>query len=118
MQTVVLVIHLMVAFALVVVVLLQRSEGGALGMGAGTGGGLTTARGAANILTRVTAILAACFIITSLTLAILAGNSTDNKSILEKASAPTPAVEQPAEAKTEKVPTPAPATEEPEVPIR
>lgn len=86
METVVLVIHLMVAFALVVVVLLQRSEGGALGMGAGTGGGLTTARGAANMLTRATAILATCFIITSLTLAVLAGNGKSSGSILDKAS--------------------------------
>lgn len=121
METVVLVIHLMVAFALVCVVLLQRSEGGALGMGAGTGGGLTTARGAANILTRTTAILAVCFMITSLTLAVLAGNGAKSESILEKAtvtSEQAPAVEKAVEAveesdKTEEVNT----NSEPEVPL-
>jgi len=57
------------------VVLLQRSEGGGLGIGGGggAGGGFMTARGTANLLTRVTAILAACFFATSLVLAIMAG---------------------------------------------
>jgi protein translocase SecG subunit len=61
MATVVLVIHLMLAAALIGVVLLQRSEGGALGIGGGGGGGggFLTGRGTANLLTRTTAILAA-----------------------------------------------------------
>lgn len=75
METVIIVIHLMVVAALVVVVLLQRSEGGALGMGGGggSGGGFMSARGAANALTRTTAILATCFFATSIILGILSG---------------------------------------------
>ena len=77
----------MLAIAIVITVLLQRSEGGALGMGggggSGVGGGLMTGREAANLLTRSTAILAACFFATSLTLTILAGNSNEGRSVLE-----------------------------------
>ena len=61
METVLIVVHLMVIVALVIVVLLQRSEGGALGIGGGGGGGFMSARGAANALSRTTAILAAGF---------------------------------------------------------
>jgi preprotein translocase subunit SecG len=61
MQTVLIVIHLMIVVALVGVVLLQRSEGGALGMGGGGNGGFMSARGAADTLTRTTSILAAAF---------------------------------------------------------
>lgn len=77
MVTTLLVIHLIIAIALVAVVLLQRSEGGALGIGGGGGGGgmsgFLTGRSTANLLTRTTAILAALFILTSLTLAKLSG---------------------------------------------
>lgn len=58
-----------------IVVLLQKSEGGALGIGGGTMGGLVSARGSGNLLTKATGIIAACFIATSLMLAILAGNT-------------------------------------------
>ncbi|HEV2504077.1 MAG TPA: preprotein translocase subunit SecG [Mesorhizobium sp.] len=78
MQTVLIVIHLMIVLALVGVVLLQRSEGGGLGIGGGSG--FMTARGAANALTRATAILAAAFFATSLILSISArygGKPTD-----------------------------------------
>ncbi len=74
MTTVVLVIHLMLAAALIGVILLQKSEGGALGMGGGGMSGFMTGRSTANLLTRTTAILAAAFFLTSLTLAYLAGN--------------------------------------------
>lgn len=70
MQTVLIVFHLLIVIALVAVVLLQRSEGGALGVGGG--GGFMTGRGQANVLTRATAILAALFFATSLTLTLLA----------------------------------------------
>ena len=74
MQTVLIVVHLMIVVTLVGVVLMQRSEGGALGMGGGGGGGnFMSARGAANALTRTTAILAAAFFATSIGLGILAG---------------------------------------------
>lgn len=71
MEAVVLVIHLMIAAALVGVVLLQRSEGGALGMGGGSSS-FMTGRGTANLLTRATAALAAAFFVTSITLTLLA----------------------------------------------
>ncbi len=84
MGTVILVIHLIIAIALVAIILLQRSEGGALsGLGGGSFGGLMSGRGTANLLTRTTAILATCFIGTSLVLAILAGNSRSTGSILD-----------------------------------
>ena len=71
MQTVIIVIHLMVVVAMVGLVLLQRSEGGGLGMGGGAG--FMTNRGTANVLTRTTAILAGVFFVTSLVLSVLAG---------------------------------------------
>ena len=86
MITVLLVIHLLIATAMVGVILIQRSEGGALGgLGGGTMGGMMTARGTANLLTRTTAILAGCFIVTSLALAILAGHAKRGGSILDRA---------------------------------
>lgn len=92
METIVLVIHLLLALALVGVILMQRSEGGALGMGGGSGGGgggggFMTGRAAADVLTRSTAILATCFIITSITLAIMAGGGRESGSILDQAPA-------------------------------
>ena len=70
-----LVVHILVAVALIVVVLLQRSEGGGLGIGSSGGmGGFMTARGTANLLTRTTAILAGVFMALSILLAILAGS--------------------------------------------
>jgi preprotein translocase subunit SecG len=77
MSTVLLLIHVMIAVALVGVILLQRSEGGALGIGGGgggAGGGFMTGRSAGNALTKTTAILATCFFVTSLTLSILASH--------------------------------------------
>lgn len=73
MATVLLVIHLMVCAALVGLVLLQRSEGGALGIGgSGGSGGFMTGRGTANLLTRITALLAATFFVTSILLTLIA----------------------------------------------
>jgi preprotein translocase subunit SecG len=74
MQLVLVVIQLVVSVSLVIVVLLQRSEGGALGMGGGGSGlgGLFSPRGAADTLTRTTAILAVLFFATSLGLTLLA----------------------------------------------
>src|SRR6187455_2681812 len=70
MSTVLLLIHIMVALALIAVVLLQRSEGGALGIGGG-GGGFMTGRSAGNALTKTTAVLAAAFFATSLSLTLI-----------------------------------------------
>lgn len=86
MATVLLVIHLMVAAALVGVVLLQKSEGGALGIGGGGGGGFLTGRGTANLLTRVTAGLAAAFFTTSILLTILAKHSAPKGSVFDGAA--------------------------------
>jgi preprotein translocase subunit SecG len=88
MQHVIIVIHLMLVLALIGVVLLQRSEGG--GLGIGSTGGFMTSRGTANLLTRATAILAGLFFLTSLMLSILAGVGHKPGSILEGGqSAPT-----------------------------
>jgi preprotein translocase subunit SecG len=84
METVIIVIHLMVVLALVGVVLLQRSEGGALGIGGGGGGGFMSARGAANALTRTTAILAAAFFATSIILGVLAKINEGPNTVLER----------------------------------
>lgn len=87
MATVLLVIHLMVAASLVGVVLLQRSEGGALGIGGG-GGGFLTGRGTANLLTRVTAGLAAAFFVTSLALSLLNQHSNSSGPLLGRDATP------------------------------
>lgn len=98
MTAVIIVIHLILAIALVGVILLQRSEGGGLGMGGGGGGGMggfMTGRAAANMLTRATAVIAALFMLTSLTLAILAGGDRESRSILDQP--PAPVEQEPAE---------------------
>ena len=82
METVLIVVHLMVVLALVGVVLLQRSEGGGLGIGGGSG--FMTARGAANALTRATAILATLFFATSLILSIVARYGEKPIDILDR----------------------------------
>jgi preprotein translocase subunit SecG len=89
MQTVLIVIHLLIVIALVGVVLLQRSEGGALGIGGG--GGFMTGRGQANALSRATAILGALFFATSLIMSIIAGWSRAPRSIVEPAPSSTSA---------------------------
>jgi preprotein translocase subunit SecG len=88
MNTIILIVHLLIALALVGVILLQRSEGGALGIGGGGMGGMMTGRAPANLLTRVTAVLAASFIVTSLLLAILAAHRTAPSSILDQPTQP------------------------------
>jgi preprotein translocase subunit SecG len=91
MQTMLLVAELIIAVALICFVLLQRSEGGALGMGGGGGGmgGLFTARGAADTLTRTTAILAFLFFMTCIGLNLLElhGRDESGASILDSAPA-------------------------------
>src|SRR4030095_15572838 len=88
MQHVIIVIHLMLVLAMIGVVLLQRSEGG--GLGIGSTGGFMTSRGTANVLTRATAILAGLFFLTSLTLSILAGTNRKTTSILQGGSQSAP----------------------------
>ena len=85
MENVVLTIHLILALLLIGVVLLQRSEGGGLGIGGG-GGGTMSARGAATAMTKLTWIFAAAFIITSITLTILATRGGDGGSVVDTAT--------------------------------
>lgn len=83
------VVHVLIAFALVGVVLLQKSDGGALGSLGGGGGmsGFMTGRSTANLLTRTTAILAVAFFTTSILLVILSNHSGAPTSILDQGSA-------------------------------
>ena len=94
MHTFILVVHVILAVCLVGVILMQRSEGGALGGLGGGMGSFMTGRSVGNVLTRMTAILATCFMITSLTLAIMSKNEAAKaqKSFME---------EKPAAVKTE-----------------
>lgn len=99
MQTIILVIHLLLALALVGVVLLQRSEGGLGGLGgSGPGGGgmggLMGGRAAANLLTRATAVLAGSFFLTSIVLAIIANTDRGPISIIQDESGSVPLSEQ------------------------
>ena len=109
MDTVILVIHLMVAVALIGVVLLQKSEGGALGMGGGGMSGFMTGRSTANLLTRTTAILAACFMATSIALVVLAGHGHDVRPITDIPVTGAPATPSAPQA-------PAPASQVPSAP--
>ena len=86
MITVILVIHIMLAVALTGVIMVQKSEGGALGMGGGGGmSGFMTGRSAANLLTRTTAILAAFFFATSIALALIATHQRAPSSLMNSA---------------------------------
>ena len=93
MMIVVLVVHVLLAISLIGVVLIQKSEGGGLGLGGGGGGGMSglmTGRSTANLLTRTTAILAGCFMATSIVLAILAAHQhAGGGSILDQIPAST-----------------------------
>jgi preprotein translocase subunit SecG len=82
MLTFIIVIHLMIVLAMCGLVLLQKSEGG--GLGIGSSGGFMTSRGSTNLLTRSTAILAACFFATSLLLSVIAGWNRNPTSILNR----------------------------------
>ena len=91
MNTTLLVIHLLITVAMITMILIQRSEGGGLGMGGGNMGGMMSARGTANLLTRATGFLAAGFMVTSLGLAILASQDSKSSSILDKVALTAPA---------------------------
>jgi len=101
LSTVLLIIHLFVTLALIGVVLIQRSEGGGLGIGSSQGmGSFMSGRGTANLLTRTTAILAGMFFLLSITLALLnRGGNGPARSILDApapVSATTPVQAPPA----------------------
>jgi len=80
-----IVLHILLAVSLVGVVLIQRSEGGGLGIGSSGGmGGFMTARGTANLLTRITAGLFAAFVVTSMLLAVISGSGRQPSSIVDQ----------------------------------
>ena len=109
MSAVLLIVHLFVTLALIGVVLIQRSEGGGLGIGSSQGmGAFMSGRGTANLLTRATAILATVFMLLSLTLALLNRGTTVGGSILDNpppASAPAQPQAPAPPANTPNVPT-------------
>ena len=109
MENVVLTIHLILALLLIGVVLLQRSEGGGLGMG---GGGAISARGAATALGKITWVLAGAFIVTSITLTIMAAGEGKTGSVADQSGieAPKTKTEAPAADLLPPAPADAPAT--------
>jgi preprotein translocase subunit SecG len=84
MVTIILIIHIILACCIICAVLVQKSDGGGLGIGGsgGAGGGFMTARGTANFMTKLTAFLGACFFLTSIVLALL--SDTNNSSSIVK----------------------------------
>src|SRR5260370_3640059 len=90
-----LAVHILVAIALVGVILLQKSEGGALGMGGGGMSGFMTGRSTANLLTRVTAVLAAAFMTTSVLLAVMHNRERAPPSVIDQGAPAAPATPQP-----------------------
>ncbi len=84
MENVVLVIHLILALSLIGTVLLQRSEGGGLGMGGGGGGGATGGRPAPTAMSKVTWILAIAFICTSIALTLISASNSANSSVVDR----------------------------------
>ena len=87
MEKFVIVVHLMIVLSMIGFVLLQKSEGG--GLGIGSTGGFLSSRGTANVLTRTTAVLAAIFFATSLVLSTLAGWDRKPRSIIQNTGSPT-----------------------------
>ena len=83
MENFVLVLNIILAILLVIVILLQKSEGGALGIGASQESFISS-RSAGNLLTKATAIIATLFIITSISLTIIAQKEISTSSVLEK----------------------------------
>jgi len=111
MLNVLLVIQLLIAIALIAVILVQRTaqDGGGLTGGGSTMGGLFTARGSANLLTRTTAVLATLFILNSLALGVIAGRGHETRSVVDQIPA--------APAQQEKVPEAPPQPAAPQVPL-
>ncbi len=92
MENVVLIIHLLLALSLTGVVLMQRSEGGGLGMGSGGGGGgAMSGRAAATALGKVTWVLAGAFIVTSISLTIIAAQKSSSSSVFDRLGTQAPA---------------------------
>ena len=84
MSNVLLISHLIITIFLILVILFQRSEGGGLGMGSGGGDGVMSGRAAASALTKLTWIFAIAFIITSITLTVIAANKSSETSVMDR----------------------------------
>ena len=82
MSTILITIHIIIALGIIAVILMQRSEGGALGLGTSSMG-FMSGRGAGNLLTKITALLATLFMITSILLVIITRESIQSESIIE-----------------------------------
>ncbi len=95
MENIVLTIHLILALILIGLVLMQRSEGGGLGMGGG-GGNATSGRGVTSALAKITWVLAAAFISTSIALTIIAAAKSSSSSVIDQIGGTVPAPEAPA----------------------
>jgi preprotein translocase subunit SecG len=110
MQTLLILVELFVSIGLIVVIMLQRSEGGALGQGGGGGmGGLFSPRGAADTLTRTTGVLALLFFVTCMALTLISLRGRDERSIVDTSapattSAPAPKAPAPAKAPANPLP--------------
>lgn len=89
MENVILIVHLLLALGLIIVVLMQRSEGGGLGMGGG-GGGAVSGRSAATALGKLTWLLGAAFIVTSITLTVIVAQQSAGASVIDRLGATPP----------------------------
>ena len=99
MKEVLLVVHMLIAIAMVISILMQRSSSDGFGMGSGSGNALFSSRGTANFLSRTTAILATLFIVSSLALTLLVNSGTGSSIVDVVGESPAPAAaETPAEA--------------------
>ena len=118
MIIVLFIVHVLIALALIGVVMLQKSEGGALGMGGGGMSGFMTGRSTANLLTRTTAILGAAFFATSILLVLLSQTDRRPRSIVDQGSPIPTAPLIPNLPAAPAVPAPAiPAPAEPSAPL-
>ena len=97
MTAVIITIHLILALAIIFLVLIQQSEGGGLGIGGSGGGmgGFMTGRATANLLTRATAVAAGLFMLTSITLALMADRGPKTGSVLDQPPPTQPAPSKP-----------------------
>ncbi|MEM8842188.1 MAG: preprotein translocase subunit SecG [Pseudomonadota bacterium] len=114
MENVILIVHLILALCLIGIVLLQRSEGGGLGIGGG--GGAVSARGAATALGKLTWVFAIAFIATSITLTIIAAQNSADTSVLDRLGIDAPAASGGVEAPSGSDLLPPPTEESPLTP--
>lgn len=108
-----LIVQTLIAISLISVILMQRSEGGGLGVG-GSSSGFMTARGAADFLTRSTAILGGLFIVLSIVMAAIAGATRQPTKIDTSLAGTAAPLQQPQQNQQQPVPAPAPTANQPQ----